>query len=352
MNSKKLFFVFLIILSIPVFAQRADMSLIPYRQGNLWGYATPDKKIVIRPAYDEANLFYEGYASVQKGGKYGYINKAGRVVIPFKFFSAKRFRYGYTDNLKTHGTDTVLFAGAALTAKDIERCIDTRGKQMLKCPAINENSILSNTKPLIKDSAVSSFSTMVKSETFDKVLDQYKLPGMEDDYYVAVKNNLYGIINNKFETILPFEYASITKLNIDNVVYLLAEKNGLKGVYNGNGSIFISVENSRLDNVKAANGKTYFIVAKSSGTGNIGITDMSLKEMIPLKYSDIQYDNEGGFVLTANDNLKGCYLLNNKLLEAKYSDVKLINGGKYVIVKTPGGKSGYVNSDGIEFFSE
>ena len=220
MNSKKLFLVYLITLTMPVFAQRADMSMIPYRQGNLWGYATPDKKIVISPAYDEVNLFYEGYASVKKGGKYGYVNKAGRLVIPFKFFSAKRFRYGYTDNLKTHGTDTVLFAGASLTAADIERCIDTRGMQMTKCPAINENSIPDNTKPLIKDSAVSSFSTMAKSETFDKVLDQYKLPGIEDDYYIAVKNDQYGVINNKFEMILPFGYTSIKRLDINNTVYL------------------------------------------------------------------------------------------------------------------------------------
>ena len=89
MNSKNLMLALFLAFTVPVFAQDADMSLIPYRQGNLWGYASPDNQIVIKPVYNDANLFYEGYASVKKGNMYGYINKAGKVVIPFKFYSAK-----------------------------------------------------------------------------------------------------------------------------------------------------------------------------------------------------------------------------------------------------------------------
>ena len=193
MNSKKLLLVYLITLTIPVFAQQADMSLIPYRKGGLWGYASPDKKIVITPAYGEVNLFYEGYASVKKGTNYGYINKAGKVVIPFKFLSAKSFRFGYRDNGPKKRQDTVLFAAASMTADGYEICINTKGIRMPKCPAINDNSVPENTKPLLKDTAESFFSTINKSETFDKALDQYNLGG-EDNYYVVVKNDQYGVI--------------------------------------------------------------------------------------------------------------------------------------------------------------
>ena len=349
MRSKKLLLVYLIFLSLPVFAQPADMSLIPYRQGNLWGYASPDRKIVIAPVYDDANPFFVGYASVKKGKKYGYINKAGKLVIPFKYFVAKRFRYGYTDNVKTNQPDTVLFAAAALTSAAIERCIDTKGKEMRKCPAINENSIPDNNKPLVKDTIISSFSTMVKSETFDKVVDQYKLPGIEEDYYVAIKDNQYGVINNKFETIAPFEYSSIKKMTINNTVYLVVEKNGVKGMLSGNGSVLLNIVNSRLDYVKANNGKDYFVFLSN---GNGGIKDINLQDLVSPIYSDIQYDNSGGFVLTGKNNLKGAYLLNNKTVEAKYSDVNLINNGNFLLIKTQSGKSGYVNSDGVEFFQE
>ncbi len=51
MNSKKIILALLLLITIPVFAQEADMSLIPYRKGDLWGYASPDKKIVIKPVW-------------------------------------------------------------------------------------------------------------------------------------------------------------------------------------------------------------------------------------------------------------------------------------------------------------
>ena len=347
MNSRKLILVYLISLSLPVFSQSAEMSLIPYRHGDLWGYSSADKKIIIEPAYDDANFFYVGFASVKKGIKYGYINKSGKLVIPYKYFSATRFRYGYTDNLKTLKSDTVLYAGAALSSDAIERCIDTRGIQMTKCPAINENSISGNSKKLIKDTLISSFGTLLKNEKFDTVLEQYNLPGKTEDYYVAVKDNRYGIINNKFETIAPFEYTSIKKMIINNAVYLAVEKNILKGILNGNGSVLIDPENNRLDHITAINGLSYFIIGKNGG---FGIRDINLTDLVTLKYGNIQYDSSGIFVLTGLNNLKGAYFLNNKILEAKYADVNVTNNNNYVKVKLQSGKSGYVNSEGIEFF--
>ena len=54
---KNLLVVLLVALVMPALAQEADMSLIPYRKGNLWGFADPEKKIVIAPAYEEADFF-------------------------------------------------------------------------------------------------------------------------------------------------------------------------------------------------------------------------------------------------------------------------------------------------------
>ena len=77
-----------------------------------------------------------------------------------------------------------------------------------------------------------------------------------------------------------------------------------------------------------------------------------MQELVAAKYSDIQYDNAGGFIITAKDNLRGCYFLNNKMVEPKYMDVNIINSGNFARVKTAGGKFGYISSNGIEFFEE
>jgi hypothetical protein len=354
MKNKNLIAAFLIIFNLQAFAQEADMSLIPYRQANLWGYADPDKKIVITPVFEAAEPFSEGYAAVKKGGRYGYINKAGKQVIPFKFFVAKPFRVGYfakgtkivtaddiDDNQKA-----ILFAPASLRADGYEICIDTKGEAMKGCPAIPENSA-----PDINKSATitkeKNYSTVKQNDIFDKIIDNYKIAGIEDDYYIAVKGTNYGVFNNKFEVIIPFEYTMIKKQDLNNTVFLQVEKDLLKGVLRGNGSVSVSVDNNNLLWVNA--GKNYLIVSKD---GKTGIKDVDNNEIVQSNYTDIVYDMAGGFILTGNNGLKGFYFLNGYLLEPKYASIKPVSGGSYVKVDMQTGRSGFINNRGDEFFVE
>jgi WG containing repeat len=356
MNSKKLLFTVSILFCLPLFAQQIDASLIPYRQGDLWGYASPDKKIIIKPAYNEAHWFVGGLAVVKKGSKYGYINKAGTVAIPIKFYSAKPFRFGYFDKAETHkaggkvvqNQDTVLFAGATLTMNGVESCIDTRGRVMSKCPAINENSVPDNNK-IVSVTEEKIYSLVNNANLYDKIVDDYKIVGDENTYYIGVKNNQYGLINNKFEVIAPFEYSTLKKLSIGDAVYLQGVKNGMYGMLKGDGSVYIPAENSNMVYVKGRNGSDYFIVSKD---GRSMVKDIAYKDIVPANYTEVLYDDEGGFVLTGNDNRKGFYFLDNKIIEPRYTDVKLIRGGKYLMVKTQTGKIGYVSTDGIEYFDQ
>ena len=358
MNSKNLILALLLAFTLPVIAQNADMSLIPYRQGNLWGYANVDKTIIIKPQYEEAYRFYEGFASVKKGGKFGYINKTGKVVIPFKFFSAKAFQFGfYGSDTKPNPKDkapatqkTVLFAGAALKANGYEICIDTKGKQLAKCPAINDNVVTDNDKPAIV-TVVSNYSTIQKTDLFDKITGDYKIIANADEsYYIATRNNNYGVFNNKFDVVVPFEYTSIEKLNIGPLVYLKVEKNGLKGILFGTGSPYIAVENSKIQEIKALNGSTYFIYTKD---GQTGIKDTKYKNIVEPIYSDAMYDSiGGGFIITASNIYKGYVFLNNAVLLPRFTEVRPVKGGQFVMVKNAAGKWGYVNSNLTEFFED
>ncbi|MBL7702921.1 MAG: WG repeat-containing protein [Ferruginibacter sp.] len=349
MTSKKLLLAFLTLYTIPAFAQEPDMSLIPYRKGNLWGYAAADKNIVVKPEYEEANLFYEGFAVVKKGGKYGYINKEGKVVIPIKYFAAKPFKFGYYES-KGNAQKTVLFAGAAPQANGYEICIDTKGAQLAKCPAISENSLADVNKP---DSVVSvtSYSTIQKSDLFDKIAGDYKIvPNADETYYIATRNGNYGVFNNKFEVIVPFEYNNIEKMNVGPMIYLKVEKAGAKGIFFGTGSPYLAVENSRLDKVKAANGKTYFIFTKD---GQSGLKDTKYQNVVETIYSDIAYDPVGGgFILTAAGQYKGYFFPDEGTLLPRFAEVKPLKGAQYVMVKNAEGKWGYVSNRLLEFFEE
>lgn len=355
MISKKLLVGFFLACSLPVFAQEPDMSLVPFRQGNLWGYATPDKVIVIKPEYNEADLFYEGFAAVKKGSKYGYVNKEGKVVIPIKFFVAKPFRFGYFDksgNTKPgdgslNPQKVVLFAGASLQASGYEICIDTKGATMPKCPAISESSAPDLNKSTTT-TVISNYSTIQKSDLFDKITGDYKIiAGADETYYIATRNNNYGVFNNKFEVIVPFEYSMIEKINIGAMVYLKAEKDSMKGILFGTGSPYLAVENSRLQQVKGKDGSNYFIFTKD---GKTGVKDTRYQNIAPPVYDDVVY-NDGGFNITL-EGLKGFVFPNGNIIKPQYTDVRSIKGAQFVKVTDANGKTGYISNDLKEFFAD
>ncbi|MEO8769544.1 MAG: WG repeat-containing protein [Ferruginibacter sp.] len=348
MISRKILLAGLLLIAANSFAQQTDMSLIPYRSGDKWGYATPDKKIVITPAYSDANWFSEGFASVKIGNKYGYINKQGKLVIPAKFTVAKPFRKGYMPDKKKEDGDSVLFAGASMEASGYEICIDAKGNRMPKCPAINESSASENATPIVTSVKEKSYSLPNSAGLFDKIVDDYKVPGNDETFYIALKGDKYGVFNSKFETIVPFQFNSI-KINKNSVdPYLLVNQAGMFGLIMPDGKVTIAPEYTNLNVVKGPGGKEYVIIQKN---GKTYVKDITNTDIISTGYSDIVYDNAGGFVITGDNNNRGFYFMDNSVIQPKYKEVKLLNGGKYLEVKTASGKKGYISNTGDEYFT-
>lgn len=339
---------FLLAVAAQSFSQQIDMSLVPYRQGDKWGYASPEGKVIITPKYGEANWFSEGYAVVKSGSKYGYINKSGLMVIPARYTAAKSFRKGFMPRAGKEGGDSVLFAGASLQPGGYEICINTKGAVMPKCPAIADNSVPENNIPVQTVVTQKTYTVPNNNGLFDKIVDDYKMVGSDETYYVALKNGRYGVFNTKFETIVPFEYDSI-RLVRSATPYLEVNKNGMFGVINGMGQMKIIPENVKLSSVRGAGNKDYIIVKKA---GKSYVKDIDNNLIIADGYADIIYDGTGGFVLTGDDNMRGYYFSDNTVIAPKYSDVKLVKGTKYLMVKTFSGKWGYISSAGNEYFVE
>ena len=59
-----------------------------------WGHINKKGKVVTPIKYDYASDFSEGFAVVGKSEKYGYVNKKGKIVIPIKFWAAAIFKEG------------------------------------------------------------------------------------------------------------------------------------------------------------------------------------------------------------------------------------------------------------------
>ena len=96
--------------------EQKTLVLIPYRKGNKWGYCDRDKKIVIKPVYDDANPFSEDLAAVKINGKWGCIDKKGKMIIQTVYDDIRPFYDGL----------------AAVTVDDKWGYIDTKGNIVIK----------------------------------------------------------------------------------------------------------------------------------------------------------------------------------------------------------------------------
>jgi hypothetical protein len=73
----------------------AQPSLVPYRKGDLWGYATREGQIVIAPAYERTYLFTgDGLGRVRQNGLFGFIDGKGNMKIKAQFDEATDFETG------------------------------------------------------------------------------------------------------------------------------------------------------------------------------------------------------------------------------------------------------------------
>ena len=346
---KKILLSCMVLITADTFAQQTDMSLIPYRQGDKWGYATPDRQIVLAPKYQEAGWFSEGLAAVKVGKKYGYINTSGKMVIPAKFTVAKSFRKGYMPNPAKNDGDSVIFAGASIRADGYEQCINTKGVLFTKCPAMAESAAMENSKPVESVVRQKTYTLPNNNGLFDKIIDDYKIDGNEETYYIAQKGNMYGVFNSKFDTIVPFQYSSIKVNRSSKKPFLQVTKDDMQGALLTNGTLAITPENTTLVPVYTSDGAEYMIVQRY---GKTYVRDLNNKDLIANGYTNITYDNEGGFILTGEDDMRGYYFLDNSEIKPKYKDIKLVNGTRYLQVKTSDGKVGYISSTGDEFFKE
>ena len=78
MQNRSIVLLFLVLANLVVYGQ----DLIPYYKGNLQGFCTTDKNLLVKPQYERVTLFKKGYAFVVKDNKLGMINKATKAMSP------------------------------------------------------------------------------------------------------------------------------------------------------------------------------------------------------------------------------------------------------------------------------
>ena len=68
--------------------------LFPIIVNNRYGYINRAGEVVVEPRYTQAACFFEGLARVWVNGKWGYLDAAGKVVIRPQFRQSWKFSEG------------------------------------------------------------------------------------------------------------------------------------------------------------------------------------------------------------------------------------------------------------------
>ena len=75
---------------LPAFSE----GLAAIKMGGKWGFIDKTGKVVIPPQFDIVLCFSEGLAPIGMGGKWGFIDQTGKIVIPPQFDAVRWFSEG------------------------------------------------------------------------------------------------------------------------------------------------------------------------------------------------------------------------------------------------------------------
>lgn len=91
---KRLVTFFVLLASFCNLTSQSNAVIVPYLDGDKWGFMNSEKQVVVSPIYDEAYPPFNQMARVKKGKKYGYVNMEGKESIRCQYNEAEDFRYG------------------------------------------------------------------------------------------------------------------------------------------------------------------------------------------------------------------------------------------------------------------
>lgn len=173
-----------------------DFELIPFTNGDEWGYLNWEGEIAINPQFKAAGYFYEGRAlALNSNDLFGYIDSDGTFAINAQFDQALRFSEGIAWTVQEGGHPTA---------------INTSGEVVYTCT--NCASVQNYSEDL------AAFSTRDKKGNVRwgyrnkrgaiVINPQFNLafPFYQGKAQVKNKDGKYGLINAKGKLVVPYQF--------------------------------------------------------------------------------------------------------------------------------------------------
>lgn len=219
---------------------------------SLYGYINNKGCILIKPQYPEAELFCEGFAAVNNGMKYGFINIKGDTVIPFIY-----------DDVSFTGFSKGLCDVAISSKFDSCGYINKKGDVVIPffystCyPFKNKYATVVTFKYeyLLIDKKGNTYN-------YDDVGDNIKFYPPRPAYPSSIKTSTgQGRVNKRGDTIVPPKY-NVTG-NLSDGMYIVKDRNDKWGAYDNKGTLKIALHFDDLSHF--SNGLAVFMLNNKYG---------------------------------------------------------------------------------------
>jgi|GEM_PF-1828179 len=242
------------------------------KQGKKWGYIDKAGKVVIPPKFKKVNAFSEnGLALFKSKGKYGFINKSGEVVIPATFQLARDFdRNGL----------------AKVADKGKFGFIDKSGKFVI--PAVYNKTGQFNSDGLCpvnighKTGYINTHGKMIVKPKFNYLVsDKNTQHGLIPTTVITDLNSKTGYTNTKGKMVIParFDYAKGFSL-----AGVAAVRNNKKwGLINRKGKY---ISSTNFDSIHGPKGTGGLLTVKKDG--KLGVMSPNGNLKIPVKFDIIR----------------------------------------------------------------
>jgi len=182
--------------------------LINVCKNNKWGYINKSGKQIIPFKYDLPSEFSEDLASACVNNKCGFIDKTGKEVIPLKYDAAYSFSKGL----------------APVEIGEKWGYINKLNKVVIPFEYMSPESYTEGLAPLCKDFQLCGYVNK-KNET--KIPFKYSDVTSFEHGYAAVKSaGLWGLINKEGKEIIPLNYSSFGSPTEGLMPACLPEDNG------------------------------------------------------------------------------------------------------------------------------
>ncbi len=217
-------------------------ELIPYRVDSLWGFSDVEGVIQIPAVYDTVNFFSEGLAVVQKGGKYGYIDKNDSLVIDMVYDAAGSF---------SGKRAFVRYEGKRFAINRLGQSVSAN----MRCQgAIGISSYFYTSRNCYCQFEVPIYVEFLNSEGdySKRQVTTYYFDAFEENHCGQAKAKLqgkWGMISSDGKVLCPFEYDAIHfpySMTINPYCKAVVEKAGKKGVLSEKGEVIAPVKYSDL----------------------------------------------------------------------------------------------------------